>query len=370
LVNVAPFDLAACPSVRASDAAAIRATLRVLAGLPPRWHANLPPFGEVTLTVVGPDLEARRPDGLDAATAPGPAALADVIVLAMARGGELGRLTLTSPFAARLIDAALGARGALSSARVLGPAERGVLVSLVAPVLDVIGWSLGLGSAPEVAGARAPLALRIEGPFGTGVLRLELPTSTVSPIDPGRSRAADLPVVGRVEIAATRLRADSLVGLAPGDALVFDGHGAPAYLGDGEEKTWEGRLAIGAYAASLRIGPRGVLQLAGNFQMTGTPIERTVAIEREGAMDVSGPTEKAISVLAAAPIEVVAELARITLRGDEVLGLAPGVVLTVAVDRGQAITLRVGAEIWAEGELVDVDGELGVRVTRVLRTAG
>ena len=85
-------------------------------------------------------------------------------------------------------------------------------------------------------------------------------------------------------------------------------------------------------------------------------------------MDVSGPTEKATSALAAAPIEVVAELARITLRGDEVLGLAPGVVLTVAVDRRQAIALRVGGEIWAEGELVDVDGQLGVRVTRILET--
>jgi flagellar motor switch protein FliM len=84
-------------------------------------------------------------------------------------------------------------------------------------------------------------------------------------------------------------------------------------------------------------------------------------------MDVSGPTEKASSVLAAAPIEVVAELARLTLRGDEVLGLAPGVVLTVAADRRQAIVLRVGGEIWAEGELVDVDGQLGVRVTRLLR---
>jgi len=27
------------------------------------------------------------------------------------------------------------------------------------------------------------------------------------------------------------------------------------------------------------------------------------------------------------------------------------------------VALRVGGEIWAEGELCDVDGELGVRVT-------
>lgn len=375
-MNVAPFELSSCPAVRASDAAATRSTLRVLSSLPARWRVALPPFEAVTLTVVGPEREARLPEP-PARPDPSPT---DAIVLAMSRGGALGRLTLTSSFAARLVDAALGARGALSSARALGPAERGVLVALLAPAFDVIGWSLRLGPAPELTGVRAPLTLQIEGPIGAGALRLDLPASTAStvgPVDHWRSRAGDLPVVARVEIAATELPAASLVGLAPGDALVFDGRGAAGYLADAhegfdegfEEKSWEGRLVIGAHAAPLRIAPTGLLELAGDFEMTGTPkIERTVAIAREGTMDVSGPTEKAISVLAAAPIEVVAELARITLRGDEVLGLAPGVVLTLPGNRRQAIALRVGGEIWAEGELVDVDGELGVRVVRLLRT--
>ena len=72
----------------------------------------------------------------------------------------------------------------------------------------------------------------------------------------------------------------------------------------------------------------------------------------------------ATAVLAAAPIEVVAELGRITLRGEQVMGLAPGTVLTLGGGRG-SVSLRVGGEPWAEGEIVDVDGEFGVRVTRV-----
>jgi len=84
-------------------------------------------------------------------------------------------------------------------------------------------------------------------------------------------------------------------------------------------------------------------------------------------MDVTGPTEMATAALAAAPIEIVAELGRLTLRGEEVLGLAPGVVLTVTADRSRAVLLRAGGEPWAEGELCNVDGELGVRVTRLLR---
>lgn len=357
-MSVAPFDLGTCPSVLASDAAATRATLAALSMLPPRWRVDLPPFDSVTVTVVGPDLEMGRAGGPEAS---GP------IGLPIARGVDLGRLLVAPAFAARLVDAALGAGGALSSSRALGPAERGVLVALLAPVLDAFGWSLAIGRLPPPTGDGACLALRLEGAFGVGVLGLDLPVTASGSVDHWRSRAGDLPVAARVELVSTELRASAVAGLAPGDAVVFDGVDAGAYL-SGDDRSWEGRLTIGAYVASLGIGPQGELRLGGDFQMTGTPLGRTVAIVREGAMDVSGPTEKASSVLAAAPIEVVAELARVTLRGDEVLGLAPGVVLTVAADRRQAIVLRVGGEIWAEGELVDVDGQLGVRVTRLLRT--
>jgi flagellar motor switch protein FliM len=71
------------------------------------------------------------------------------------------------------------------------------------------------------------------------------------------------------------------------------------------------------------------------------------------------------AVLAAAPIEVVAEVGRVVLRGAEVAGLGPGAVLALGRAAAAPVTLRVGGEVWAEGELCDVDGELGVRVTSV-----
>ena len=75
-------------------------------------------------------------------------------------------------------------------------------------------------------------------------------------------------------------------------------------------------------------------------------------------MSVSESDTDATTVLAAASIEVVAELGRVTLRGDELLGLAPGAVLAVGAGR-TTISLRVGGEVWADGEIVDIDGELG-----------
>ena len=56
-----------------------------------------------------------------------------------------------------------------------------------------------------------------------------------------------------------------------------------------------------------------------------------------------------------------AEVGRVTLRGDEVLALQPGSVLSLG-HHGKVVNLVVGGRSWARGELVNVDGELGVRI--------
>jgi type III secretion protein Q len=330
-----------------SEAAATRAAARTLAALPDSWQVELPPLGGATLTVVGID-----------------SAPSEAIVLAAARGRARGRVGLTQPVAARLVDAALGGRGTFAAVRTLGPAERGVLVALLAPVLDAIGWSLDLAPAP--ASAFGPsIAISLQGPLGAGVLWLDLPPmATEAGAAPWWRRASALAVEARVEIAATALPAADLTRLACGDALVFDGYTFRALAAEAD---WAAALVIGASRAPLRIDRGGAVALAGDFQLTAAPDRPKVDLGKEGSMDVSGPTEMATAALAAAPIEIVAELAQFTLRGDEVLALAPGVVLQVTVDRRRAILLRAGGEIWAEGELCDVDGELGVRVTRLLR---
>ena len=348
-MKATPFDLRSCPPVPRSEAAATRAAARALAALPESWQVELPPLGSVTLTVVGIDL------------APAPS---EAIVLAAARGRARGRVALTQPLAARLVDAALGGRGAFAAARTLGPAERGVLVALLAPVLDAIGWSLELG--PAQGSAFGPsIALSLQGPLGVGGLWLDLPpVPAEAGAAPWRRRASALAVEARVEIAATTLPAADLTRLACGDALVFDGRAFGTLAADAD---WTAGLVIGASRAPLRIDRGGALAVTGDFQLTAAPDRPKVDLVKEGSMDVSGPTEMATAALAAAPIEIVAELAQFTMRGDEVLALAPGVVLQVTVDRRQAVVLRAGGEIWAEGELCDVEGELGVRVTRLLR---
>jgi flagellar motor switch/type III secretory pathway protein FliN len=347
-LTVRPFDLGSCPPVSGADAAATRAVARTVALLPGSWQASLPPLGDAVLAVAGID------------TAP---AAAGSLVLGLGRGRERGWLTLAQPFAARLTDAALGGRGAFSAARALGPAERGVLVALLAPALDAIGWALEI-APPRPALRRPAIAVGVEGPFGIGTLWLDLPAGGDPATAPWRQRAAALPIEACVELAATALGAGDLARLAAGDAVVFDGIRFATLAPDAD---WAAELAIGVHRVPLQIDARGALTLAGDFRLTAAPDRPKVDVRKEGPMDVSGPTEMATAALAAAPIEIVAELGRITLRGDEVLGLVPGVVLAPTVDRRRAVVLRAGGEVWAEGELVDVDGEVGVRVTRLLR---
>ena len=360
-MRTSPFDLRDCPPVAAAEARATRAIAQKLAALPRSWQTEIPPFGAATLVVAGID---RAPTSSEA------------IVLAIVRGNARGRLSVGQPFAARLVDAALGGRGVFAAARALGPAERGVLVALIAPLLDAVGWSIDLAPAPEsgVGSSGYAIAVNVEGPFGAGVLWLDLPAAggAVAPAAGSasggwRERASGLPVEARLEIAVTQLRASELTRLALGDALVFDGVGFGAFAPQAE---WVAQLTMGAHRAPLRIDSNGALVLTGDFQLTDAADRPKVGVvkeDKERSMDATGPTQMATEALAAAPIEIVAELARLTLRGEEVLGLAPGVVLTVSADRSRAVLLRAGGELWAEGELVNVDGELGVRVTRLLR---
>src|SRR5947209_7845149 len=107
-LTTAPFDLRACPTLQATEARATRTVAQKLALLPRSWQAELPPFGSATLAVAGVD---RAPSS------------AEAVVLTTLRGNARGRLSLAQPFAARLVDAALGGRGVFSAARALGPAE-------------------------------------------------------------------------------------------------------------------------------------------------------------------------------------------------------------------------------------------------------
>ena len=62
------------------------------------------------------------------------------------------------------------------------------------------------------------------------------------------------------------------------------------------------------------------------------------------------------------PLTVSVEVARVTVTFGELARLEPGSVLPLDIRRDGAVVLRAGERAIARGQLVDVEGALGIRV--------
>lgn len=69
-----------------------------------------------------------------------------------------------------------------------------------------------------------------------------------------------------------------------------------------------------------------------------------------------------IETLGETPVTVNIEVARLELRLADLAALGVGEVLRTGRPLGAEVTLSVGERVIARGELVDVDGELGVQI--------
>ena len=340
-MTVAPFSLAQLPRVTSRAAAASRAIARRVAAAPRRIDLELRGLGRVVVRVRGPEAATE-------AYAPG-----DEIAFALVDGGAQAQLRLDVWTALRLCAAALGGPPP-RMVRGLGAAERGVVAALVAGALAAAGSGARLRLAePGPPGDDfVSVLLDVDAAGASAIVRLCVPSSwpdaapSPSPVLPA------LPVEVAAEIATTKVEARVLAAAAPGDALVFDGVAPPR---DGVPTS---SVVIGRFRARARVRDDGALELSTAFAESA-PMPASSDSPPSGTVSLT-------QVLHAAPVEVVAELGRVTLRGADVLALAPGAVLTLPPGRTKSVELRVSGAPWARGELVDVDGELGVRITELL----
>ena len=282
-----------------------------------------------------------------------------------AHQGQEGAIGVERALATRIVAAVLKSDPPLLE-RALGRAERGIVAAAIAETLRLLGspWQLSLRSAPpSAAGDFLTVAVTVDGLGPPSVVLLVIPRAAwpAPPAAVEPERAAELATVAIVEVGGTRLRFADLTAFRPGDALVFDGTAALS-----PTAAWSARLRVGPNAAPATVDAAGAIRLCAEFRPL--PIVSGRILRKKGQpMDdnAAPPAVDPTLVLAAAPIEIVAELGRLSVRGDEILSLARGGVLTFGGLRSSPITLRVGEEIWARGELCDVGGELGVRITEL-----
>jgi flagellar motor switch/type III secretory pathway protein FliN len=83
---------------------------------------------------------------------------------------------------------------------------------------------------------------------------------------------------------------------------------------------------------------------------------------------MADPDPSLENLVAEAPVVVRLELCTVSLNAGEVAALRPGDVIETGSRLGQPVVLRVAGRAIARGDLVDVEGELGVRIRELLET--
>jgi flagellar motor switch protein FliN/FliY len=84
-------------------------------------------------------------------------------------------------------------------------------------------------------------------------------------------------------------------------------------------------------------------------------------LEEEGKGAQLG--EKTLSEI---PIEVIAELGRTKLNLREVLELSEGSIIELERLAGEPLDLKAGGQLIAQGEVVAIDDNYGIRITNLL----
>jgi hypothetical protein len=156
----------------------------------------------------------------------------------------------------------------------------------------------------------------------------------------------------QVELACTSVPVSEMAAAKEGDAVVFDGATALSATAP-----WPVQIRRGKTAIPASLHPDGTLAIASEAFDSAVKAERSSWRAPTLSDSGAGAAKKAFCVKMTAEIARLrrAALARI------ILGKNP-----LHIDRSDPILLRVDETPWAEGEVVAIEGELAVRITRRL----
>ena len=246
-------------------------------------------------------------------------------------------LAVDCGFAARLAQRVAGAAGSLPAATSLTPVERAVVELAVLGALD------GMAAETDIESALAP-RLGLRG--GTPVRPICLELTVAAAGTKGRAllllpqealralcREAELPehlgavpVAGSLRSGSAALAPSDVDSLCPGDVVILD---PPP-------------------------GEAAALKLPGGLCAWGRLEGDSLEVEE---VDLAQP-----GIASDLPVVLDVELASVPVPLRDVARIAPGAVLLLGLDRQGIVTLRIGERAVARGELVEVDGAVGVRI--------
>lgn len=278
---------------------------------------------------------------------------------------------LSNETAQAVVDRALGGEGTpvlTPSFSALDELSRGALAYVVARVLAALGGGWGLADLTDLPAAApwfdaraylvCPIALGVGG--HSLPLRVYVPEHLRATSAGTRAIVRDLglfplQLVAYAGTATLPLTAASSLRLE--DILVLDHSGLVRERAG--PLRWRGSVIAHV------LGSRD--QLSCRASEAGLEVESFCRIKEPsmttGRISEPHPTATAGPAFASdAPIELTVELARFSLTLAELQRMRAGDVLVTGRRIGDHVTVRMGGRVLAEGELIDVEGEVGVRL--------
>lgn len=217
-----------------------------------------------------------------------------------------------------------------------GPAQASDLASLPPHAVDV--YLAADGGAQAIAGS-----LHLDG------LGLLLVAGLVGKRPPEPRPPDDgLPLALRAEIGFTRLPASDAATLAPGDVVLLD-----AFFATADRALWlsaDGRQGVHvqwpAAADDAALPPRLTVIHPWTETMPATP---------------DAPSNDT-AALDAVPVRLSFDLGDLSLTLAQLRALQPGQTLDLGHPLAGAVRIRANGALIGEGDLVDIDGQIGVSV--------
>jgi flagellar motor switch/type III secretory pathway protein FliN len=198
----------------------------------------------------------------------------------------------------------------------------------------------------------AELTLLLEGrPFSLSVYVVGSEAAQIS--EPRLEQLGELCLRLPLVVASVAVERQELLGLELGGAVL---------LGRGATIDLEGA------GYGVLVGPQGERGIVAHFQpdgrlVLGEAIEARLSVEREKPSPIEAET--LTDVLLDTPLVVRVELGAVSMSAREWARLGPGDVIETAQRIAEPVVLRIAGREVGRGELVSVDGQVGVRIQKL-----
>ncbi len=136
-------------------------------------------------------------------------------------------------------------------------------------------------------------------------------------------------------------------------------------LGEFPEDATDAQVEAPLDAEPLGDEPLGGEPLGGKPpEESPIPVKETAQQPQGGRLQGGGSP---VSVAPDVPVQVVVVIGRRSITMQELMEMKPGQVMELNRPPQEAVDLAVGGRVFAKGELVEIEGKLGVRVLKIVK---